>query len=136
MNKVIIKILQNIGLLIFLTSCSDFNEYLGNDFTYAHESNEASFIFHRNRSLQLDIPCAVIDYEYNENFIVAFQDNNYACLPNDIQTRYNFWIIDKVHLIRYGPLDLNRYFFLSDSLCVPKNFQLIIRNINHISLRN
>jgi hypothetical protein len=112
-----------------MSSCSDYGKDLGDGFMYIHESNQASLICDGSSLEDYDIPCAVIDYDYNERFIVAFQDNNYACKRNLIDTRYNFWIIDKDNMTRYGPLDINRYFFLSDSLGVPDDFELTVGNI-------
>ena len=72
----------------------------------------------------------IIDYAYNEQFIVAHQNFDSAALDNDtvwfgkdikyyqqmkLQGR-TFWIIDKIKEKIYGPLDKSRYGCIVDSL--------------------
>ena len=72
----------------------------------------------------------IIDYAYNERYIVAYQKFDPASLDNDtvwfgkdikyyqqmkLQGR-TFWIIDKVKDTIYGPLDKSRYGCIVDSL--------------------
>ena len=80
----------------------------------------------------------IIDYAYNERYIVAYQKFDPALLDNDtvwfgkdikyyqqmkLQGR-TFWIIDKVKDTIYGPLDKSRYGCIVDSLRI----QLALHN--------
>ena len=72
----------------------------------------------------------IIDYAYNERYIVAYQKFDPASLDNDTvwqrkEIRYYqqmkkqkkvYWVIDKVKDTIYGPLDKSRYGCIVDSL--------------------
>ena len=72
----------------------------------------------------------IIDYAYNERYIVAYQKFDPASLDNDTvwqrkEIRYYqqmkkqkkvYWVIDKVKDSIYGPLDKSRYGCIVDSL--------------------
>lgn len=72
----------------------------------------------------------IIDYAYNERYIVAHQNFDSAALDNDTvwfgkdikyyqqmkKQKKIYWVIDKVKDTIYGPLDKNRYGCIVDSL--------------------
>ena len=80
----------------------------------------------------------IIDYAYNERYIVAYQKFDPASLDNDTvwqrkEIRYYqqmkkqkkiYWVIDKVKDTIYGPLDKSRYGCIVDSLRI----QLALHN--------
>ena len=80
----------------------------------------------------------IIDYAYNERYIVAYQKFDPASLDNDTvwfgkEIKYyqqmklqgrTFWIIDKIKEKIYGPLDKSRYGCIVDSLRI----QLALHN--------
>jgi len=120
-----------VGLFVIalLSACSpDTVIDLGSGFTYWDEGSHAASINYNMPAREIDIPCHVIDYDYNEDFIVAYQDNSYAakCIPNNYGNRYCLWIIDKKKLKRYGPLEINEYKHLADSLRLPGDLRLNI----------
>jgi hypothetical protein len=60
-------------LLIISVSCkiSDFSEKLSDDYTYIHESEDNNYIIGKNK-----IYANVIDYKFNDDFIIACQIPN------------------------------------------------------------
>ena len=103
-----------IGLLV--TSCIHGDYWdLGNGYSYC---------------AKLILFPEIIDYAYNERYIVAYQKFDPASLDNDTvwqrkEIRYYqqmkkqkkvYWVIDKVKDSIYGPLDKSRYGCIVDSL--------------------
>ena len=80
----------------------------------------------------------IIDYAYNEQFIVAHQNFDSAALDNDTvwfgkdikyyqqmkKQKKVYWVIDKVKDSIYGPLNKSRYGCIVDSLRI----QLALHN--------
>ena len=62
----------------------------------------------------------IIDYAYNERYIVAYQKFDPASLDNDTvwqrKQKKVYLVIDKVKDSIYGPLDKSRYGCIVDSL--------------------
>ncbi len=115
-----------LGLLV--TSCIHGDYWdLGNGYSYS----EKSICKQNEKGVDtLVIFPEIIDYAYNEQFIVAHQNFDSAALDNDtvwfgkdikyyqqmkLQGR-TFWVIDKIKEKIYGPLDKNRYGSIVDSL--------------------
>lgn len=123
-----------IGLLV--TSCIHGDYWdLGNGYSYCEKG-----IYKQDEQGvdTLVLFPEIIDYAYNEQFIVAHQNFDSAALDNDtvwygkdikyyqqmkLQGR-TFWIIDKVKDTIYGPLDKSRYGCIVDSLRI----QLALHN--------
>ncbi len=115
-----------LGLLVISCSHGDYWD-LGNGYSFCEKG-----IYKQNEQ---DVDTLVlfpeiIDYAYNEQFIVAHQNFDSAAFDNDtvwfgkdikyyqqmkLQGR-TFWIIDKIKEKIYGPLDKNRYGSIVDSL--------------------
>ena len=115
-----------IGLLV--TSCIHGDYWdLGNGYSFCEKG-----IYKQNEQGvdTLVLFPEIIDYAYNERYIVAYQKFDPASLDNDTvwqrkEIRYYqqmkkqkkiYWVIDKVKDTIYGPLDKNRYGCIVDSL--------------------
>ena len=115
-----------IGLLV--TSCIHGDYWdLGNGYSYC----ERSICKQDEKGVDtLVLFPEIIDYAYNERYIVAYQKFDPASLDNDTvwfgkEIKYyqqmklqgrTFWIIDKIKEKIYGPLDKSRYGCIVDSL--------------------
>jgi hypothetical protein len=137
------KILKSLPVLLFLLiifslfnlSCDEYKE-LGGGYEYAFESKVDVFIFHIKEEGYYErlIPCTILDYADNKQFIVAAQKPYTDCLPqamredalntgNDI----NFWIADKEKAITYGPLSYDEYLKKRRELGVPSDLKMDLR---------
>ena len=115
-----------LGLLVISGCHGDYWD-LGNGYSYS----ERSICKQNEKGVDtLVLFPEIIDYAYNERYIVAYQKFDPASLDNDtvwfgkdikyyqqmkLQGR-TFWIIDKVKDSIYGPLDKSRYGCIVDSL--------------------
>lgn len=103
--------------LFVLISCSDYSEELSGNYVFVSESNSIQYI--RARKGDSRIKPTVINYAYNDDFIIAAQidnnDDSYDLSGRNI----NFWIISNKTKIVYGPLSLNDYLKLRKQLLIP-----------------
>ncbi|MHB8859060.1 MAG: DUF3997 domain-containing protein [Thermoleophilia bacterium] len=149
MNKHSLTILILLFILIICTSCTD-HDYisLGDHYIYRSLSGGNSYIFNTdylyrdqtdtdaNKPTNKDyygslIPCAVKDYSYDEQFIVANQVNNPNCFDSAIRedalktgNSINYWIVVKNSRKTIGPLTLEEYRVKRQEYNVPDSLKL------------
>lgn len=105
-------------ILIFkLDRCDycDYVEYFGNGYWYMDEGGDSKAIF-GSKALSPKIPSTVIEYKYDNDYIVAKQKPK---LPQDILYDVNYiykdgidtfyWIISAKNYFGLGPLDRQEY---------------------------
>lgn len=116
---------------IFLASCGDEAETLSGGYTYRLEGS-ASYIGHKSagRTGKI-IPCDVLDYDYNEDFVIVSQKPNPSCPPDlnrddALHSGYdiNYWIADNRRDELLGPLSLEDFMKKREELSVPDKLQL------------
>ncbi len=116
-----------------IPGCGDVEKELSGGYSYSLEGS-TRFIGHPTQlTTGKIIPCEVIDYEYNDEFIIASQDPvSFADCPrpynredainsgNDI----NYWIADHRSDALLGPLSLEEYKEKRAELGIPEDLQL------------
>jgi hypothetical protein len=118
-------------IVLFLYSCSDTYENLGNGYFYRYEGGPNNDILCENSEGGF-IPATVIAYAFDELFIIAKQKPK---IPQDIlydkefnyQENYlgeYYWIIIKKKNKVLGPLSLNDFETLRIKLDIPNNLIL------------
>lgn len=118
-------------IVLFLYSCSDTYENLGNGYFYRYEGGLNNDILCENYEGGF-IPATVIAYAFDELFIIAKQKPK---IPQDIlydkefnyQENYlgeYYWIIIKKKNKVLGPLSLNDFETLRIKLDIPNNLIL------------
>ena len=113
-NPIIIFLLQ---IAFVVQSCSsDYTEKLGGGYFYRDEGKDIKDIL-CERSNNIESPATVINYSFNNDFIIAKQKPKLPQDPlykkdyiykNGISTFY-YWIIIKRNDIILGPLDYQSY---------------------------
>jgi len=112
MNKLVISF----SLLVFI-GCGggDWSENLGNDYIYISESSKQEWIMFEGAKFleeanQNYIPCDIIDYRYNSQYIIAKIKFHYQneCVVGFKESKelkegkIYYYIIDKENNLRYG----------------------------------
>lgn len=101
--------------LFFLVSCSgrDYVESLPGGYEFVSESNEQSFIYGKGDEY---IPCTVVSYVFDEDFILICQKPSEPCIHTEatgIEIKnvdvIQFWIVDVRENILLGPFNLSEY---------------------------
>ena len=117
--------------LQFIWSCqSDYIKELSGGYYYASESKESTAILrHGKKRNERYIPCKIIFYDYNKQFIIAAQEPVRECLFGEIDIDYNnlevaFWIIDVQKDKILGPYSLDEYIKKRKALGVPEELKL------------
>jgi hypothetical protein len=98
-------------ILIATTGCnmSDSSENLSNGYQFAHESETYNMIVGTHV-----IPCNVVNYRYDDHFIVAVQDPRADCpVHGDYKYKqgeqFYFWVIDNANDSCYGAMTRTEY---------------------------
>lgn len=137
------KILRVLPLLLFLLiifsvfnlACDEAKE-LGGGYVYRIESEDDVFIYHESNIYEKEykerlIPCIVLDYADNKQFIVAAQRPYAHCLPQATRedalntgNEINYWIADKDKAVTYGPLSYGEYLKKREELDIPSGLEL------------
>lgn len=112
-----------VGFWLAFSLSSNDEVKLGNNYIYDAE--------HQHIIGAIDIPPVIINYKYNEKFIVAkqsptaFDNIIYDKMKYDYylgrDTIY-YWIIDKQTGKVWGPIDYNKYTLLLSKSNAPKDF--------------
>jgi len=113
-----IAISSFLGFMIFVgcAGVSDIVEKIPNGYVYGSESKKQKWIMKNPLSIDSDlyIPCKILEYKYDENYIIAkikFHYNiNYGTIgfkesKHLKEGKIYYYIIDTVKNIRYGELD-------------------------------
>jgi hypothetical protein len=116
---------------MYLISC-DYTVELSGNYYWIHESNDQQVIAnHYHHEGDKFIPCTVIDYDYNNSFIIAAQKPQVNCFFDGLN--YNikyypdpieFWIISHKDSTIYGPLNLTDFLKKRNELGVPEKLKL------------
>jgi hypothetical protein len=114
-------------------SCTgDYIKRLSGGYIYGSAGRDINYIAkEEDRPGEKFIPCKIIDYDYDDNFIIAAQAANGFCTIRDNPDFYQnksiigFWVISNSYEGRvYGPMDLNEYLKTRKELGVPDNLKL------------
>jgi len=115
MKKIIISIFMGFMVLTGCAGVSDVVEELPNEYVYGDEAPLQKWIMKNPLSLNSDlyIPCKVLEYKYNQNYIIAkieFHYDMYCVVGFEESKRLKegkvyYYIIDTVKNIRYGEFD-------------------------------
>jgi hypothetical protein len=121
-----------IFITLILQNCSsDYTENLGNDYFYRNEGGIIKDILCKKANGG-EIPATVIEYNYNNDFIIAKQKPKLPQDPlYDKTYKYNlgenvlyYWLIDKENQIVYGPLNIEEFNKVKVKLKVPNELKL------------
>ena len=92
----IMKKVRTVLIILFsLTSCSMSDGIIDmkNGFIFARESKYSQVI--ERIGGDTIVPCSVLEFEYNQEYIVAVQVDNKDCMSEvGSDSKLNFWIID------------------------------------------
>ncbi|MHB1003073.1 MAG: DUF3997 domain-containing protein [Thermoleophilia bacterium] len=120
-------------------SCTNESLELGDDYAILSPNSGHAYILHRkSNSFKQEyfdrlIPCNVISYDFNDDYIVALQMPSTECVGNlavrsDVSTEpgsgNNYWIVDKEALKTYGPYTEEEYITKRQELDVPDDLKL------------
>ena len=105
---------------LLLQGCnfSDSSENLGNDYYCRHEGDDLNDIYNKHPNPNgREIPANVVDYDFDDNFIIAKQKPKLPQDPMyDKDYKYNsgvkefyYWLIIKNENIVLGPFDLEEF---------------------------
>jgi len=102
-------------------SCGDYREDLSGDYYYVYEGKDNSIIRNNNSHM---IPCDVISYDYDEDFILVKQIQKSDCFAlvefdSSISVgALNYWVIQVKTDSLYGPLSFSEFKLLRKKLNV------------------
>jgi len=113
-------------LLVYSCNFSDYVRDLPGSYKYYDEGGSFKVIYGgvKNRSV---IPCTVLRYKFNNDFIIAFQKAANKChFPNEVEQELGisyYWIIDvkKDSLYRFS--NQKKYLQKRRELGIPKKLQ-------------
>ena len=117
-------------IFIIVSSCSgrDYIESLPGGYQFISESNEQSFIYGKGDEF---IPCTVIDYVFDDNFILICQKPSEPCIHTDATGLdvenvdiIQFWIVDIREDKLLGPFILTEYLQKRNNIGVPERLTL------------
>jgi len=91
-------------------------EGAGNEFIVRSGDNYENFV----------IPCSVVSYNYNEDFIIAAQRPNNDCFLEEDERKLNFWIISHKQENTIGPLTIDQFLKKRKELNIDENLVLKI----------
>ena len=96
----------------FCCNLSDETERLSGGWTYAKEGKNQKIIVKSKRV----IPCEILDYDYNEEFIIAVQKPTKDCFIGTDSNVYRhgkdqiyFWIISNINDRILGPMNFKEF---------------------------
>ena len=104
---------------------SDEVKNMNNGYVFARESKFSQVI--EKEGGTTIIPCTVIDFGFNSDFIVAAQIENKGCLNDfDPNANLSFWIIDCKTNEVYSNLSIIQYFHYKKKFGISKKLKLDI----------
>ena len=119
-------------LLIVMSSCNSSDDLSG-DYTFSGKGGGQDYIYHtmsgQNGKI---IPCEVIAYAYNDQFIIAAQEPRDDCFQNrqDAQksgNAINFWIANHTKEELIGPLSFEEYMKRRQGLQIPEELTMDVK---------
>lgn len=121
-----------IGIILFSIGCGpvDYTEELSGSYYYASESADNSIIVkHISKEGDKYIPCNVVDYVYNDDFILAKQEPQSSCFSGIDSTKYGseqyyYWIIVHNKSLISGPFTYAEYLMYREYYAVPDILRL------------
>lgn len=127
------KYLLSLIIVIALFGCnlSDYLENLGDDYTYRDEGGDTKDILNKKPNCGI-VPATVIEFKYNNSFIVAKQKPR---LPQEplYEKKYNYpygndkfyyWLVLKKERVALGPFNLEEFNVVRLKHNVPDNLIL------------
>jgi hypothetical protein len=114
-------------LLLLFKSCgsgmSDYIEDLSGGYQFIFESKREQLIIGNH-----SIPCTVLAYSYNDDYILVFQQPIEDCFITSVKNidTLQFWIVDTKQDSLYGPLRMFEYIQKRKELKVPEKLKLKI----------
>lgn len=135
MNKLNKKSIS-LSLIVFLSIVNfacHLSSSLGGDW-YVNDSygHDHGFIV-KNNGKEDDpfIPCAIVSYEHNDEFLIVAQKPNVDCGKStdkfNTGNALNFWIIDIGRDRVIGPLSIDMYFQKRQELGVPSDLEMELK---------
>jgi hypothetical protein len=114
-------------ILIGSCSMSDGVTNMNNGYLHARESNYSQVI--EDESGKVIVPCTVIDFDYDKDFIVAAQVENKDCfsLVSDKATPL-YWIIDCKSNKVYSYLSLEQYLDFKEKFRISERLKLKVEH--------
>ncbi|NLT50476.1 MAG: DUF3997 domain-containing protein [Ignavibacteria bacterium] len=124
-----IKIVSCFLFIIYFTGCSDYTVELSNGYIFVSESKVNQKIVKKGYfEKEKYIPCTVIAFNYNDDFIIAAQINNpdgvKRVLIND---PVFFWIIYHKGSQFIGPVSIDEYLKQRKELHIPDDLKLDLK---------
>ncbi len=118
------------GIVLFLSvslmgcSGSDYTSELSGGYLFVRESSVNQYIVKRGfRSGDPFIPCTVISYVFDRDFILAAQKPSADCFKHQ-ENEILLWIINHSTDEIIGPLGVSDYLEMRGGLNIPFNLQL------------
>lgn len=129
------KIIMLILSTMLFASCggvtSDYSEKLPGGYQFISESKDQSFIYGKNKQY---IPCSVISYAFNNDFILVYQQPSELCIHTEATgikianiDVVQFWIIDVQQESLMGPFTLLEFLNQRKKMGVPNELELKIK---------
>lgn len=118
-----------IPLILISCSSSDYNEQLSGNYYYINDGPPLVYIRPEMMGGPF-IPCTIIDYAFNDQFIIAVQKWTEDCgyYTNEAAKKsgnaYNFWIVDHTSNKLIGPLSIDEYIRKRSELEIPDELKL------------
>lgn len=129
------KIIMLVLSIVLFTSCgggvSDYTEELPRGYQFVSESKNQSFIYGKNQQY---IPCNVISYTFNSDYILVYQRPSEPCIHTEATgikianiDVVQFWIIDVQKESLMGPFTLSEFLNQRKKTGVPDELELKIK---------
>src|SRR5699024_11018556 len=112
---------------VLFASCgggiNDYTEELPGGYQFISESKDQSFIYGKNKQY---IPCSVISYTFNNDFILVYQQPSEPCIHTEAtgikianKDMVQFWITDVQKELLIGPFTLSEFLNQRKKMGVP-----------------
>lgn len=129
------KILMLVLFTMLFASCgggiSDYTEDLPGGYQFVSESKDQSFIYGKKQQY---IPCSIISYTFNNDFILVYQRPSEPCIHTEATGMQivnidvvQFWIIDVQKESLMGPFTLSEFLKQRKKIGVPDELELKIK---------
>ncbi len=117
-----IRFLLSLFFMFCLSGC-DFQDPLSGRYVFYHDAADYGYIIHKDGHMDGDphVPCNVVGFDFDRDFIVARQLVTAACLYEGTEVREHndygqregeiaYWIIDVKQHKHYGPLTEQNFY--------------------------
>ncbi len=122
-----------ISCIYFYSCVSDYDKALTGEYHYIEEGSHQYAIWHMGKEFEKFIPCEILSYDYNEEFIIAAQRPVNPCfigfLTDSIQYPASedsiyYWIADNKNDKLYGPLNKENFDDIKNNIGVPPSLKI------------